>query len=210
MTCLIPGEPLMANTRLLRYVVKGSYVTISALIAVMLFTSGCAQPEARLRLHDQADTQQQPINLISQWAYSASSASTSNLTRILLQWPLPGSHMGQKEYVVYLQVPQIPGEYAVGESIEGTFWVSGFFIQYQGRNPGLTPAVDGKITIDGNQPLQGSLDLHCADGTEIVGSFLTRNDADNVTVFEQDHRADIADARQVAQQVSALALKPEN
>jgi hypothetical protein len=69
----------------------------------------------------------------------------------------------------------------------------GLFIQSVDRLRGVTPVIDGLITLHELSPPEGDVELRCADGTEIHGRFVARPGSRRPLAFEREHAADLAE-----------------
>lgn len=175
---------------------------------------GCSSPRATVELfHPFEIGLQESVELDSEWAHYDSGDAVAQL---LCEWPLPGSRYGKKQYELYLRLPTAPGVFKIGTPIElisgdaiakdsssavegsGPDVVSGFLIQKTGRLRGVTHVATGQIEIKRGNTLRGSIDLVCADETEIVGEFVAKPGY-VMSFFEREHQLDIANARIVAQ-----------
>lgn len=188
----------------------------SMALLMLLAQAGCSMPHATVELfHPFEFGPQQTVKLDSEWAhYGCDEGET--VARLICEWPLPGSRYGAKQYVMYLQLPAATGVFDVGSPIapgaasaifsdsapasaaEGRDVVSGFLIQKTGRLRGVTHFVEGRIEIKGGGLLRGTIDLVCADQTEIFGRFVARPGFE-MSFFEREHQLDIANAQRVAQ-----------
>lgn len=185
--------------------------------------SGCAKPHATVDLfHPSESGSQELVQLSSEWA-KYGHAEDGDSACLILEWPLPGSRYGTKQYLLYVRMPAGKGVFEVGDPIlsageqdtltkgdtppeprEAAEVVSGFLIQRTGRLKGVTHLVSGSIEIRGRSlrirggSLQkGALDLICADQTEIQGEFVAKPGF-RVSFFESKHQQDIANAISVA------------
>ena len=194
-----------------RFGFKSAGITLLMLLA----QSGCSMPRATVELfHPFESGSQQTVKLDSEWAHYGC-AEDDSVARLLCEWPLPGSRYGAKQYVMYLRLPAATGVFEVGAPIDlfagdavardsstasaasGRDVVSGLLIQKTGRLRGVTHFVEGRNEIDGGRPYRGTIDLICADQTEIVGEFVAKPGFE-MSFFEREHRLDIANAKIVA------------
>lgn len=132
---------------------------------------------------------QQMLELSSDWAHYASEGGDT--ARILMEWPLPGSRHGRKQYFVYVRLPADPGRYEVGERFGDGQAVGGFLIQRTGRLQGITKFVLGRVELDRSQPPSGRVELKCEDGTEVRAEFTAETDSMSVVFFEHDRANDM-------------------
>ncbi len=159
--------------------------------AIAACSAGCG-PHARLELYQPPrEGRQQLLQLESFWAHFASDDETAD--RLLLAWPLPGSTVGQKQYLLYMRLPRGGGDFGVGPDAGEDSRAVGFLIQRAGRLAGLTGVTRGRIDLSGGAKLRtGQLHLKCADGTELEGTFRAERSDLTVTFFEEDHSGDVA------------------
>lgn len=186
------------------------------MLTVPIMIAGCAKPHATVELFHPAESgSQELVKLASDWAKYGRSVEDGS-SHLIMEWPLPGSRLGTKQYLLYARLPSAPGVFAVGdailpegdpaETIEGdtppepsqdSDVVSGFLIQRTGRLKGVTHFVSGTIEVRGRDLRKGTLDLICADQTEIRGEFVAKSGF-RASFFEGEHREDIAEASRVA------------
>lgn len=157
----------------------------------LLCAASCSQaPRADARLYQpQEDGVQQMLELSSDWAHFASEGGDT--ARILLEWPLPGSRQGRKQYFVYVRVPADAGSYDVGDSFGDGQSVGGFLIQRAGRLQGITKFVLGRVDLKRQRPPSGRLEMKCEDGTEVRATFTAESDSMSVVFFEHDRANDM-------------------
>ncbi len=186
-----------------------------AVLAACIDSAGCAKTHATVELfHPFEIGSQQSVELDSESAYFGHDAGEL-VAHLKCEWPLPGSRLGATQYVLYLRLPPSDGVFQIGAEILATGQdgiakdsnsqsldsdrevVSGFLIQKSGRLKGVTHLASGHIEIKGGRTRRGTVNLTCADQTEIVGEFVARSGF-RMSAFEQDHRIDIANARIVA------------
>jgi hypothetical protein len=173
--------------RRVRSVVGWCLLTALAVVGA----AGCG-PRTKAELYQpRQDGRQQLLELESRWANFAADDAAAD--RWLLAWPLPGSIIGQKQYLLYMRLPRGGGEFGFGPDAGGANQAVGFFIQRAGRLAGLTPIVRGQINASSGKKLRkGTLQLKCGDGTEIKGTFRAERADFTVGFFEDDHRSDVA------------------
>ncbi len=161
--------------------------------------AGRSKHRASVELYQPTETgSQQVVQLSSDWAHYGQ-ATDGAVASLLLEWPLPGSRYGAKQYLLYLHLPEGSGVFEVGDPIAtpSEDVVSGFLIQRTGRLKGVTHFVMGTINIRGKSLRRGSVELKCADRTEIRGKFIAKPGS-RTTFFQHDHQLDIANAMTTA------------
>jgi hypothetical protein len=161
-------------------------------VAIFVFLAaalGCG-PRAALTLHQpNAPAVQQKLELASDWACVA---AAEGKRAVLVDFPLPGSAAGPRDFRVYLELPARDGKFAAGAGQP----VRGFFIQEVGRRSGKTLIADGFAQIDApllrpNERVL-ELDLSTDDGTRLVGKARLRSDDLELQRFRARFSADVA------------------
>jgi len=145
------------------------------------------------------------LPLRGKWAFFAPSPQAD---RILLAFAHTGAVDGRRQYFLYLLTPPEKGTHTFGaaaattgadtdpagaEPLEPTpnDRVRGFYLQSQGPLAGLTRLVSGTLRVggspfDGGKLRIGRFELLCADGTELDGRFIARQDLLEMRAFEED------------------------
>ncbi len=176
---------------------------------------GCSRPHATVELiHPFEFGSQQSVALESERA-QLDLDTGDVVAQLKCEWPLPGSRYGTPQYVLYLRLPPTTGVFQIGDDISSLQSesvardsnsakitdepevVSGFLIQRTGRLEGVTHMVSGQIEVKGAKLRRGTINVTCADETEIHGTFIAKPGF-RMSNFERDHRIDIANARIVA------------
>ncbi len=186
------------------------------MLTAPIAAAGCANPHATVELFHPAESgSQELVSLSSDWAKYGQPAD-GGLAHLILEWPLPGSRYGTKQYLLYARLPSGSGVFCVGDPIlpggepsariEGdtppeakpeSDVVSGFLIQRTGRLKGVTHFVSGTIEVSSGTLQEGTLDLICSDQTEIRGDFIARPGF-RATFFESKYEQDIGNAKSAA------------
>jgi hypothetical protein len=166
---------------------------------VLALLSGCllggCSRRADVVLHQPfAPPSQQHLRLEGGWAFAATGIEGC---RCLLDFPLPGAADGPRDFHIYMVLPVAEGELVVApDRPDG---VRGFLIQEVGQLGGKTELASGTIQWRPVflQPRLRRLDLdvHCADGTSIVGGAHVQIDERGLRKFEREFATDIRNLR---------------
>ncbi len=186
----------LAGKALALVVVASCLIGCKTRADVLLIQPGLPHPMDRVRLH-------------SEWAYT--SGDHPGLQRLLLIFPLPGAQAGDKQFFVYMLLPEPrPEPIEVGEPLSAGGKVAGFLIQATGRLAGKTRFVKGKIDLKrvglGGLRQQGTFTIYCEDGTILDGEFIAIVAPLEVTDFEY---AKAGDVREILPQTVPLAEEHE-
>ena len=158
--------------------------------------SGCA-PKAEVVLHQPfAPPSQQELKLASNWAFEAAAGGR----RIwLLEFPLPSSPDGPRDFHLYLSTPDadqgfLGQDFIVDQS--SSTGVRGFLIQEVGQLRGKTQVATGQVRVtrswlDWRRRLL-EVNLACNDGTQIIGRALADPLASEIAAFERRYSGDVA------------------
>jgi len=172
-----------------------SRIVVAAVAAgVILLLGGCG-PAARVDLFQpQLAGLQAHLHIQSERAFWS---SDERVERMLVEFPPPGASTGHPLFfLLYLRWPAGQNKPEVGGN-QGPA-VRGFLIQTRGRFAGLAQVVDGTLKV--HRPFGAPetrrrfvFDLHCEDGSRLVGTVVTEHDDAVLKVFETRRRpADVA------------------
>lgn len=166
-------------------------LTLIVLATVLAILSAGCGPQAKLVLiQPNAPQAQQVLRLTSDWAFSDTADGRQQL---LLDFPLPQSVAGPRDFRVFLAVPERAGVTTI--DLEHLDAARGFLIQEVGRLRGKTVFSGG--TVELKAPSLGSsewtviVDVHCEDGTRVVGKAKLRPEKQELNTFRTAHAADI-------------------
>lgn len=167
-----------------------SRLTFALSFVLAISIVGCG-PRAELTLDQpHAPSGQKRLRLASDWAYARPDGGQRT---ILLEFPLPQSQAGPRDFRVFLSVPDRIGEITIRPGDPGA--AQGFLIQEVGKLKGKTSFVKGSVTI--KKPILAgdkrtvSLNIECADGTRITGKAETRIESAAIDAFGTRYAADI-------------------
>jgi hypothetical protein len=188
----VPTRDRSAKLRFARTRPQGSARArvLPAVLITALATLGCA-PRSELRLlQPTAPPAQRNLALASDWAYYLDEGGHRF---ILLAFPLPGARDGPRDFLVYLVAPEGEGEHAIDPGDPAA--AQGFLIQVVGRLKGKTAFESGTIRSR-RRPLEGArrdltLDVQCADGTQLTGRALIAPDARELRAFQRRYAGDV-------------------
>ena len=164
-------------------------LTLGLLLTTVL-GNGCG-PFARLKLaQPRPGGGQRVLRLESDRARFATEDGPWD--RLLLAWPLPGARTGGERFVLYLRLPPGGGEFCTERTDDGRGDLAGFLIQRTGHRAGLSRVRQGSVSVTGGAERRtGRLELECADGTALRGSFRAVRSDLALRFFEEDHAADV-------------------
>lgn len=166
-------------------------VTISILTAALL-AAGCSGPRAQVQLiQPSAPPVQQNLQLKADWAYTAVEGDTR---LCLLDFPLPQSRSGPRDFRFYLRMPATPGAHTINSG--DAAGAAGFFVQVVGQRKGKSLFTGGTIEMQSawndRDRLTLRFDLTCDDGTQAVGTAKLIVDELELRAFRRKFAPDIA------------------
>lgn len=152
--------------------------------------AGCSS-RAEVRLtQPQAPPAQQDMQLESDWAFMQESGGRRDM---LLDFPLPGSKRGPRDFRLFLSMPGVDGPVDIDPYNPNA--AHGFLIQVVGRLKGKTEFISGRVECEDALPLSRqkkvTFDLRSADGAGLSGAARLRDDPAEIRAFERAYPADI-------------------
>jgi hypothetical protein len=158
-----------------------------------------------------APPSQQELKLESRWAFTA----VSDGRRVcLLDFPLPDTEDGPRDFHIYLTLPDVDDEQTVAaDDADGP---RGFLIQEVGRLRGKTEFAAGTVRCRRvflqSRTRRLDLDVRCSDGASITGKAIIRIDGRELRHFEREFAADIKslEADIVQSEESSKPTAPRN
>ena len=169
-----------------------------ALAALLLLlgsvTLGCSRRAEVVLRQPFAPPSQQHMELKSRWAFSA---LTGGQRTCLLDFPLPRSDDGPRDFHIYLTFPDGGGELALARDEPDD--ARGFLIQEIGLLRGKTEFTDGtircRLVFLHARLRRLDLDVRCADGASISGRAYVEIDELEMRHFEREFAADVSALR---------------
>ncbi len=168
---------------------------LALLVGVCLGATGCKTSTGLTITQPGLPPPQNTVHLHSEWAYT--STDQPGLERILLMYPLPGARAGDRQFYIYLRLPEIDsGLVRIGDDIQDGSKAGGFLIQATGRLAGKTEFAKGRIELEDvalsrGLRRKGKVVLYCSDGSVIRGEFLAMEAPLEVSEFEADKAGDV-------------------
>lgn len=156
----------------------------------LLAAAGCA-PRSELRLlQPSAPPAQRNLTLASDWAWYLDEGGRRF---VLLAYPLPGARDGPRDFLVFLSAPEDDGELTVDPDDPSA--VRGFLIQVVGQLRGKTLFRSGSLSVRRRflerARRELTLDLQCADGTQLTGRALIDPDPRELRAFQRRFAGDV-------------------
>lgn len=177
-------------------------------LALLPLSVGCALA-AKARLQQPfAPPAQQDIRLQSDWSFTTADGSRRS---VLLEFPLPGSVAGPRDFRVFLSLPDQSGTLSVDPLDRNAG--RGFLIQEVGRYKGKTEFTSGAVALR-RELLSGrywrlKLDLTCRDGARLIGAARLEENSLEVDAFKRAFVGDIAAMEQAVAPPPPPASAPE-
>jgi hypothetical protein len=156
-----------------------------------ILLAGCGSHAEIVLQQSFAPPAQRHLALEAEQAYHAAS---SGRHACVLTFPLPGSDVGPRAYVMYFSVPSSTGYFAIHPGDPDG--ARGFLIQEIGSLAGRTDFAGGSIELKKRWMSAGTrkvvLDVRCLDGTKISGEAIATYDPGYVRVLEREYADDVA------------------
>ncbi len=178
----------------------------AAAVPLLLASLGGCTPSVRLDVTQPGrPAPLDRLELRGKWAFFDTGPDGN---RLLLATAHPGAMDGQRQYYLYLLLPDRSGVARIGDPLaEGSAdRCAGFFIQRSGALAGRAEFIRGDLKVS-QVPLgrgivrTGRVVLHCDDGTVIDGRFTARRRPLELRTFEQEtYPPDVAALRRSARQ----------
>lgn len=172
---------------------NGQKRRVAALTCALLGLAlcGCGS-SAKVRLQQPfAPPAQQDIRLESDWSFTDAGAGRRS---VLVEFPLPGSEVGPRDFHLYLSLPETTGDVTIDPRNAGMG--RGFLIQEVGRYKGKTEFESGFVMLKrGLLPPRGwrlELDINCRDGARLTGSARLQENTLEVGAFRRKFVGDLA------------------
>ncbi|MFN0136578.1 MAG: hypothetical protein ACKVS9_10740 [Phycisphaerae bacterium] len=162
---------------------------MSCLVALSIV--GCGSEAKLVLIQPHAPQAQQQLRLASDWAFAAGTGAGTQ--QVLLDFPLPQSVSGPRDFRVFLALPEREGVLPIDPAQPEAG--RGFLIQEVGQLRGKTVFSSG--TVELTRPLLGGdawllkLDVRCEDGTKVAGKATVRPENQELSAFRQAYAADI-------------------
>lgn len=170
---------------MMRGVLRSDIVLLMLLVTLV----GCG-PRAELRLDQpHPPPAQRALHLSSGWA---ATTAAGGRRECVLDFPLPGSQAGPRDFRMYISMPAGEGSFSVGAGEQS---VRGFLVQVKGELAGKSEFSGGAVRLR-RVPLNPGVsklevDVFCRDGTRIAGSARLREDRAEVRTFRLRYEADV-------------------
>lgn len=179
----------------------GPTARVAALASLLAVgAGGCASGPRLTVLQRHAPADQRRLELTGGDAVTAIPKPGRRIC--VLGFPLPGSNVGPRDFVVYLECADTLGQQPIQAPAAGDDRTvrpaQGFFVQEVGALAGKTPLVDGRVVLERSRfenVLTITLQATCRDGTKLTGKLRLLPDEEAVRRYVRQYRADIAAMR---------------